>query len=98
MSNNQPNSLTTSIAYLKSVGPKRAELLQTELGVFTFFDLIQHLPFRYEDRSKFHKISDITADSTSLQFKGTIISKKMVGVGLKEGSGSWVNYQSISVW
>lgn len=81
MSNNQPNSLTTSIAYLKSVGPKRAELLQTELGVFTFFDLIQHLPFRYEDRSKFHKISDITADSSSLQFKGTIISKKMVGVG-----------------
>ena len=81
MSNNQPNSLTTSIAYLKGVGPKRAELLQTELGIFTFYDLIQHLPFRYEDRSKFHTIADITADSTALQLKGKITSKKMVGIG-----------------
>lgn len=81
MSNNQPNSLSTSIAYLKGVGPKRAELLQTELGIFTFYDLIQHLPFRYEDRSKFHTIADITADSTALQLKGKITSKKIVGIG-----------------
>ena len=81
MSNTQPNSLTTSIAYLKGVGPKRAELLQVELGVFTFFDLIQHLPFRYENRSKFHKIFDITADTTSIQLVGKIISKKMLGAG-----------------
>ena len=80
MSNNL-NSLTTSISYLKGVGPKRAELLQTELGIFTFYDLIQHLPFRYEDRSQFHKISDITVDTTSLQLRGKILSKKMIGVG-----------------
>lgn len=81
MSNNQPNSLSTSVSYLKGVGPKRAELLQTELGIFTFYDLIQHLPFRYEDRSKFHDISNINVDTTALQFKGEILSKKMVGVG-----------------
>ena len=80
MSNNL-NSLTTSISYLKGVGPKKAELLQTEFGIFTFYDLIQHLPFRYEDRSQFHKISDITVDTSSLQLTGKILSKKMVGVG-----------------
>jgi ATP-dependent DNA helicase RecG len=79
MSNNQPNTLTTSVSFLKGVGPKRAELLQTELGIFTFFDLIQHLPFRYEDRSQFHTIADIDAETTSLQLKGKIVSKKMVG-------------------
>ncbi len=81
MSNTRPNSLTTSITYLKGVGPKRAELLQVELGVFTFFDLIQQLPFRYEDRSKFYKISEITADTTSIQLVGKIRSKKMLGAG-----------------
>ena len=77
MSSNQPNSLNTSISYLKGVGPKRAELLQNELGIFTFYDLIQHLPFRYEDRSQFHKISDISVDTSALQRKGKIVSKKI---------------------
>ena len=72
-------NLESPIAYLKGVGPKRAELLKVELGIDTFFDLIQHLPFRYEDRSVFHKISDIQADSTSLQLRGKIIKKALVG-------------------
>ena len=61
------------------MGPKRAELLKVELGVNTFFDLLQHLPFRYEDRSVFHRISDIEADTTSLQLKGKITKKELVG-------------------
>ena len=72
-------NLESPIAYLKGVGPKRAELLKVELGVNTFFDLLQHLPFRYEDRSAFHSISDIEADTTSLQLKGKITKKELVG-------------------
>ena len=72
-------NLESPIAYLKGVGPKRAELLKVELGVNTFFDLLQHLPFRYEDRSIFHRISDIEADTTSLQLKGKITKKELVG-------------------
>ena len=79
MSNSETNSLSTSVAYLKGVGPKRAEMLQVELGVFSYFDLIQYLPFRYEDRSKFHKISDINAESTALQFRGKILTNKLIG-------------------
>jgi len=74
-------NLETSVAYLKGVGPKRAELLQAELGIRTYFDLIQHLPFRYEDRSVFYKISDITAESSALQFKGKITNKTLIGGG-----------------
>ncbi len=77
-------NLESSVAYLKGVGPKRAELLQSELGVQTCFDLIQHLPFRYEDRSIFYKISDISAESSALQFKGKILKKTLVGA--KKGS------------
>ena len=38
--------------YLKGVGPQRAELLQKELGIYTFGDLLQHFPFRHVDKTK----------------------------------------------
>ena len=79
MSIYQPNNLNTSVAYLRGVGPKRAELLKTELGISTFFDLIQHLPFRYEDRSKFYRIADIKAETSTIQLKGTISNAQLMG-------------------
>ena len=44
--------------YLKGVGPRRAELL-AKRGIRTFEDLLGYLPFRYEDRIRFAKISEI---------------------------------------
>ena len=72
-------NLDSPIAYLKGVGPKRSELLKAELGICTVFDLLQHLPFRYEDRSVFYRISDIEVESTAFQFRGKIIKKALVG-------------------
>jgi len=72
-------NLDSPIAYLKGVGPKRAELLKEELGIFTVFDLLQHLPFRYEDRSVFYRIADIEVESTAFQFRGKIVKKALVG-------------------
>ena len=51
--------LDTPIEFLKGVGPQRAQLLQTELGIFTFKELLEHYPFRYLDRSTYHKIKDL---------------------------------------
>ena len=47
------------IEYLKGVGPQKAELLNKNLGIFTFGDLIQYYPFRYEDRTQFYKINEL---------------------------------------
>ncbi|MBL7924289.1 MAG: ATP-dependent DNA helicase RecG [Bacteroidia bacterium] len=64
--------LDTKIEYLKGVGPQRAELLRKELGISDFAGLLNHYPFRYVDRSKFHSISNLTEDLPYVQVKGTI--------------------------
>ncbi len=66
------NILDTPITYLKGVGPARAGLLEKELGIATFGDLLFHFPFRYVDRSKFYKISEAVADQTFMQFAGRL--------------------------
>ena len=77
----QNNILQTPIEFLKGVGPTRADLLRKELGIFTYFDLLQHYPFRYIDRSKFYKLSEIQSDSAELQIIGKITHADEVGEG-----------------
>jgi ATP-dependent DNA helicase RecG len=73
--------LNNSIEFLKGVGPKRAEMFKSELGIFTFGDLLNYFPFRYVDRSKFSKISEIESDSVYIQVKGKIYGLNTVGEG-----------------
>ncbi len=73
--------LNNSIEFLKGVGPKRAEMFKSELGIFTFGDLLNYFPFRYVDRSKFSKISEIESDSVYIQVKGKIYGLNSVGEG-----------------
>ncbi len=51
-------SLQTEVRLVKGVGPQRAELL-AKRGIFTLEDLLNYLPFRYEDRTHFSKIKDL---------------------------------------
>jgi ATP-dependent DNA helicase RecG len=73
--------LSTPIEYLKGVGPQRASTLQTELGIFSFRDILNHFPFRYQDRSVFHEIRDMHLVDNYLQLKGKITSIGEVGTG-----------------
>lgn len=73
--------LITPIEYLKGVGPKRAELLKAELGIFTFDDLLNYFPFRYVDRSKFHKVSEVNSEGSYFQIRGRIVNLQTVGSG-----------------
>ena len=66
------SDLSSPIEYLKGVGPARAELLKTELGVHRFWDLLHLYPFRYVDRSRFYKIRDIRSTDTEIQLTGRI--------------------------
>jgi ATP-dependent DNA helicase RecG len=69
----------TPIEYLKGVGPQRAELLRKELGISTFGDFLRHYPFRYIDKSKFHKVSELNEDLPYVQLKGTISKVQLHG-------------------
>jgi ATP-dependent DNA helicase RecG len=53
-----PVSLETEVRMIKGVGPQRAELL-AKRGIYTLDDLLNYLPFRYEDRLHFSKIKDV---------------------------------------
>lgn len=75
------NYLITPIEYLKGVGPHKAELLKKELGIFTFADLINYYPFRYVDRSRFHRVSDLTSMHEPAQIKGKVIGFIESGMG-----------------
>ncbi len=72
------NFLQTPIEYLKGVGPNRASLLKTELGIHTFQDLIHLFPNRYIDRTQFYKIAQIQPTSADIQIIGKITHIKTV--------------------
>ena len=76
--------MDTKIEFLKGVGPAKAKLLNEELGIQTYHDLIHHFPFRYEDRSQFHTISQITPDSENVQIKGVIDRVELAGAAKKQ--------------
>ena len=69
----------TSIEYLKGVGPQRADILKKEISVFNFRNLIEYFPFRYIDKSQFHKIDSISVEQTFVQLKGTIVFMQELG-------------------
>ncbi len=71
----------TDITYLKGVGPKRAELLNKEIGVFTVKDLLYYFPYKYVDRSKFYTVQDLTTDLAYVQMKGEIVRIQEEGHG-----------------
>ncbi|AXT53992.1 ATP-dependent DNA helicase RecG [Aquimarina sp. BL5] len=73
-----PNILQTPIDYLKGVGPSRADLLRTELGIHTYQDLVNLFPNRYIDKTNYYKINELQRTSAEVQMVGKIINIKMV--------------------
>ncbi|WP_130287803.1 ATP-dependent DNA helicase RecG [Aquimarina brevivitae] len=74
----KPNILQTPIDYLKGVGPSRAQLLRTELGIHTFQDLINLFPNRYIDKTRYYKIYELRPTSAEVQIVGKIVHLKTV--------------------
>lgn len=73
-----PNILQTPIDYLKGVGPSRANLLRSELGVHTYQDLVNLFPNRYLDKTQYYKINQLQRNSAEVQIIGKIINIKTV--------------------
>jgi ATP-dependent DNA helicase RecG len=66
------DQLDTDIKYLQGVGPKRAELLNKELNIFTYRDLLYFFPYKYIDRTKIYRISELDQELPFVQIKGII--------------------------
>ena len=64
--------LQTPIEFLKGVGPNRASILRSELGIKTFQDLIYLFPRRYVDRTQFYSINSLVANNSEIQLVGQI--------------------------
>ena len=73
----------TDIKYLAGVGPKRAELLNKQLGIRSCRDLLYYFPFRYVDRSRIYTIAELTSDMPDIQIKGHFVSFTIHGEGAK---------------
>ena len=77
--------IKTPIEYLKGVGAERGNILRTEAGIDKLWDLLNHFPFRYIDRSKYTPIKDIPLyENQPVQLKGKIIGIQEVGIGRRK--------------
>lgn len=73
--------LQTPLAYLKGVGPARAMLLQSELGLATFGDLLMLLPHRYIDKTNYYKINEVLDNGADVQVVGVVTQWQTMGKG-----------------
>ena len=74
----------TRVEFIRGVGPRKSILLNKELNIFTYRDLIQYYPFRYEDRTKFYKISELNEAMPFVQVIGRIRHMEMAGSPRKQ--------------
>ena len=77
--------LDNDIKYVGGVGEARARLLDKELGIRTLGDMLSHYPFRYIDRTRIYRISEITeaAGLSYVQFRARITGVAYAGTGRK---------------
>ena len=66
------------IEFLKGIGPGRAKILDKELNIRTFRDLLFFFPYRYVDRSKFHLINDLNESNIDVQIKGKFLDTNII--------------------
>ncbi|HWW14257.1 MAG TPA: ATP-dependent DNA helicase RecG [Candidatus Dormibacteraeota bacterium] len=83
--------LTTPVQYVKGVGPKLAEVLATK-GIATVGDLLNYLPFRYEDRLNPRGIAELRAGEMAtvigeVRNSGLFRTRKMPIFQLTVGQG-----------
>ena len=76
--------LNTPIDYLKGVGPNRAKLLKKELKIYTFQDLLSFFPYRYIDKTKYHKIEEINNIKSEIQIIAKIVDIYETGAPRKK--------------
>ncbi len=81
----RPSPADTDLTYIKGIGPRRAKLLASELGVSTAGELVEYFPSSYVDRSSFMHIEDFSGEQMpAVQVKGRFITFAVQGEGAKK--------------
>lgn len=78
------NYLQTDIKFLSGIGPRKAEILNKEIDVFTVDDLLHYFPYKHIDRSRIYYIHEIDANMPYIQIKGQITAFETFGEGRKK--------------
>lgn len=78
------NIFNQDIMYLPGVGPKRKEILVSQLNIKTWGDLIEYYPYKYVDRSRVYPIRELSGDMPLVQIKGAIQAFEEFGEGRKK--------------
>ena len=73
--------LDQDIQFLPGVGPRRKALLEKELGIKTYKDLLEYYPYKYVDRSRVYRISELSSDTTFVQIRANILSFETFDMG-----------------
>ncbi|GHV14350.1 ATP-dependent DNA helicase RecG [Bacteroidia bacterium] len=74
----------TDITYLAGVGPKKAEILNKEIDVFSVEDLLYYFPYKYIDRSRIYFVHEVDGNMPYIQLKGRITAFETFGEGRKK--------------
>ena len=78
------NILDQDVMYLPGVGPKKKEILSKELGIQTWRDLLEHFPYKYVDRSRIYRISEISGDMPFVQIRGLMLGYEDYAMGARK--------------
>ncbi len=65
-------ALDTPVEFIRGIGPRRAQILSLN-GIHSVENLLQYLPFRYEDRTHFKPISKLKAEQEAV-IQGEVMS------------------------
>lgn len=76
-----PDISNTDIKYLPGVGPKKAEILNKELDIYSLDDLIHYYPYKYIDKSRIFYVHEIDGNMPYIQLKGRITAFETFGEG-----------------
>lgn len=78
----------TEIKYLRGIGPKRAELLDKNLGIRTYYDMLYHFPTHYVDRTSIRTVAELQGammeDMPSVQLRGRFVTMTVQGEGARQ--------------
>lgn len=76
-----PDILNQDIQFLPGVGPRRKALLEKELNIRSYEDLLEYYPYKYVDRSRVYSIRELSSDTQFVQIRAKILSFETFDMG-----------------